>query len=617
LNQDNQNYQLQYQFFNKGRKVNIPTKLASDLKITFTDHLGIFKEDGWIKKEDKLPTMGENITVQLQITDTEGKMNANATALIETKPIMISAVQLNTQSILQAAALNPLSWNSECEYLDGKLHIIPKHKLPLDLIVRYEDDTQVFDQDGKIANLHLIPSVGSTISLKVHATSLATNTHITSESKLNVTAGERKQQFFAISIALYGQDTLATTKEQVIEMRESLSRIDPNLRVTWAINNDFVFKESSRPALTQVIQYVDTFGDEIGILSTYPNNLYSLEQWQNEMQDWLYMYRFNALNHLHENTTSNDPIILESIPEQYRPKSLSTYSINPEQATWLKEHYQINSFIGNPATQYNVNDVYSEGSPLMPYWSHINNSLVPAQSEWENSGILFMNTMTIDPIGSRYTENSSRWTISPSDPLVTEAMAIPQLHTAGQYINNPYRELNSINYLSIILDTNSLFQNSNLKTIWLDFINQLPKNPEINIVGVNQLAKIYEANIGLGNEHAQFTLLFRGSGYTTIDSNFSPSDTQYLWTENAQERIILAKVDGETEWSIIDFTDYEKNPIPITPYGATGSKVDISYITGRNYKINPSAPLMTEELTRVRTHLLAIAFSEKVKELEP
>jgi hypothetical protein len=615
LNKDNQNYQLTYQFYNKGRKVTVPATLASDLKINFSDYLNVFKEDGCIKQEDKLPTMGEQISVQLQITDSKGKMNANATASIETKPITISAIRLKTQNIYQAAALNPLNWKNECEYLDEKSNLIPNYKLPLDLNIRYEDDTQVLDQDGKIENLHLIPGVGSTISLKLHATSLATKTNITSQVDLSVVSGERKQQFFAVSIALYGKNTQATTKEQVIEMRETLARIDPNLKVTWAMDNDFVFNDESRSALAEVIQYVDHFGDEIGILSTYPNNLHTLQSWQDEMHYWLYMYRYNALNHLHQPVNYNDPTILDSIPKQYRPKSLSTYSINPEQANWLKEQFQITSFMGTSATQYNVNDVYSEGSPLMPYWSHINNTLVPAQGTSDNSGALFMNTMTIDPIGSRYTENSSRWTINPGDPLVTESSAIPQLHTAVQYINNPYRELNSMNYLSIILDTNSLFKNNHLKEIWLDFINQLPKSPEISVVGVNQLAQIYEANIGLENEHAQFTLLFRGSGYTTLDSNFSPSDTQYLWTENAQERIILAKVDGETEWSIIDFTDYTKLPIPSTPYASVGGKVDISYITGRNYKVSPTAPLTAEELTRILNHLTTIAFSEKVKEL--
>lgn len=615
LNQNNQNYKLTYQFYYKGRKVTLPPTLASDLKITFTDNLGVFKQDGWIKQEDKLPTMGESLLVQLQITDGKGKINANATTTIETKPVTISAVRLNTQTIFQAVALNPLSWKSEYEYLDEKANLIPNYKLPLDLQVTFEDGTQVFDQDGKIANLHLIPSVGSTIPLKLHATSLATKTNITSESELIVVPGERKQQFFAVSIALYGKNNEATTKEQVIEMRETLSRIDPRLKVTWAIDNDFVFNDNARLALAEVIQYVDTFGDEIGILSTYPNNLHTLQSWQDEMHYWLYMYRYNALNHLHQAVNYDDPTILESIPQQYRPKSLSTYSINPEQANWLRDQYHITSFIGTSATQYNVNDLYCEGSPLMPYWSHINNTLVPAQGDWDNSGMLFMNTMTIDPIGSRYTENSSRWTINPGDPLVTEASAIPQLHTAGQYIHNPYRELNSMNYLSIILDTNSLFNNNHLKTIWLDFVDQLPKSPEISIVSVNELAHIYEAQIGSGNEQAQFSLLFRGSGYTTLDSNLSPSDTQYLWTENAQERIILARVDGEAEWSIIDFTDYTKLPIPKTPYAAVGSKVDISYITGRNYKVSPSAPLLAEELTRIRTHLTTIAFSEKVKEL--
>ncbi|MBP1903650.1 hypothetical protein J2Z32_000262 [Paenibacillus turicensis] len=615
LNQNNQNYQLTYQFYNKGRKVTPSSTLASHLKITFTDNLGVFKEDGCIKQEDKLPTMGESVLVELQITDVKGKINANATSPIETKPVTISAVRLNTQNIYQAAALNPLAWKSEYQYLDDESNLIPNYKLPHDLQVTIEDDTQVFDQDGKIANLHLIPSIGSTIPLKLHVTSLATKTNLTSESKLIVIPGDRKQQFFAVSIALYGKNSQATTKEQIIEMRELLSKVDPSLKVTWAIDNDFVFNDDSRSALAEVIQYVDTFGDEIGILATYPNNLHTLQSWQDEMHYWLYMYRYNTLNHLHQPVNYDDPSILESIPEQYRPKSLSTYSINPEQANWLKEKFQITSFMGTSATQYNVNDVYSEGSPLMPYWSHINNTLVPAQGTSDNSGTLFMNTMTIDPIGSRYTENSSRWTINPGDPLVTKTNAIPQLHTAGQYINNPYRELNSINYLSIILDTNSLFSNHHLKNIWLDFVDQLPKSSEISIVTVDQLAQIYEAQIGSGNEQAQFSLLFRGSGYTTLDLNFSPSDTQYLWTENAQERIILAKVDGEAEWSIIDFTDYTKLPIPNTPYAAVGSKVDISYITGRNYKVSPTAPLTIEELTRIQAHLTMITFSEKVKEL--
>ncbi|MNC61019.1 hypothetical protein D3C75_1109390 [compost metagenome] len=87
---------------------------------------------------------------------------------------------------------------------------------------------------------------------------------------------------------------------------------------------------------------------------------------------------------------------------------------------------------------------------------------------------------------------------------------------------------------------------------------------------------------------------------------------RYLWTENAQERIILAKQDGDAAWSIIDFTDYTKFPIPPTPYASQSSKVDISYVTGRNYKLTPTAPLTADELNRIQNHLEKIAFSEDV-----
>lgn len=613
LSHDNSLYQLSYQFIHKGIPVTVPSEIASDMVVKFSDNLSIFDEDGLIKDQNQLPSSGESTTVSLLITAQGGKLNAHATSVITTKPISVASVRLNTTTINQAATLNPSAWTNTYQFLDNHGQTIPTNKLPSDIQVRYEDNTQVFDQYGKVANLHLIPNVNSSFSFKLHATSAATGLNVVSDASLTVVEGNRKQQYFSISIMLYGRNDQATTKEQIAEIRDSLSKIDPNLKVTWAIDNEFVFYEERRPALEQVIQYVDTYGDEIGILSTYPNNLHSLSSWEEEMYYWLYMYRYNALPDLHENVNYRDPSIFASIPERYRPKSLSTYSINPEQAKWLKDHYGITSFMGTAATQYNVNNLYSEGSPLMPYWSHTDNSLVPAQGDWDNSGNIFMNAMTIDPIGSRYLENSSRWTLHPGDPFVVEGSAMPQLHTAEQYINNPYRELNTVNYLSIMLDANSLFRDSRLKTIWDDFVDHLPINPEIYIVGVNELAQIYESNIGTVNNQAQFSLLFRGSGYvTSLDNNCSPSDIRYLWTENAQERIILAKQDGEAEWSIIDFTDYTKYPVPPTPYASQSSKVDISYVTGRNYKLTPSAPLTAEELLRIQTHLDKIAFSEDV-----
>ncbi|KAF6612192.1 peptidase m28, partial [Paenibacillus sp. EKM208P] len=103
-----------------------------------------------------------------------------------------------------------------------------------------------------------------------------------------------------------------------------------------------------------------------------------------------------------------------------------------------------------------------EGSPLMPYWSHKDNPIVPAQGLTNNSGIVFMNSITIDPIGSRYTKDSSRWTLHPGDPYVTETDAAPQLYIAQQYLDNPYQRLNTVNYMSIILDVNWLAKNHNM-----------------------------------------------------------------------------------------------------------------------------------------------------------
>lgn len=106
--------------------------------------------------------------------------------------------------------------------------------------------------------------------------------------------------------------------------------------------------------------------------------------------------------------------------------------------------------------------------------------------------------------------------------------------------------------------------------------------------------------------------MFRGSGIkTAMDSNNSPANLRYLWTENASQRIILSKEDGDAAWSIIDFTDYTRKPVPKMDYNLDGH-TDVSYVTGRNFKLCPTAPLTADEIQRVKDRLKDIYFAEEV-----
>jgi hypothetical protein len=461
--------------------------------------------------------------------------------------------------------------------------------------------------------------VGSVIPLKIDVDSPSKGIHFTSEVQLTVVPGERKKQYFAVSIMLQGKDVGDTTTVSQIEQARKLlmEHFGSNLKVTWAMEDGFVFVETNRPQLKKVLDYVDQYGDEVGILDGYPNNLYGPTEWEARMNEWLYMYRYNALNELHQSGSTGTDSVFESMDtEQYRkylPKSLTSFTVNPDQVQWLKEHYKITSAMGWSATQYNVNEMYGEGSPLMPYWSNKDNPIVPAQGLTNNSGIVFMNSITIDPIGSRYTKASSRWTLHPGDPYVNETDAAPQLYIAQQYLDNPYQRLNTVNYLSIILDIKWLDMHNNMSEIWKNFVSHFPADREVEIVGVDGLKQIYQSSAGLNNDHAEFSLMFRGSGYKALDSNNSPANLRYLWTENASQRIILSKEDGDAAWSIIDFTDYTRTPVPKMPYNLDKSRTDVSYVTGRNFKLAPTAPLTADEIQRVKDRLKEIYFAEEVK----
>jgi hypothetical protein len=65
------------------------------------------------------------------------------------------------------------------------------------------------------------------------------------------------------------------------------------------MTNDFVFHEQNRPQLTRVLKMVDEYGDEISIGYGFPNNKETLDSWEVKMKEWIYMYRYNALNNIH------------------------------------------------------------------------------------------------------------------------------------------------------------------------------------------------------------------------------------------------------------------------------------------------------------------------------
>ncbi|WP_311081554.1 S-layer homology domain-containing protein [Paenibacillus polymyxa] len=615
-------YQLSFQLYNKGRPVSIPAASVTSVTYTFSDGLGIFDEQGKIAHPENIPATDSFIPVEMKVTVAKPYqvLTAQAKLIVKGKtppaepPNVIRSVYLATYTISEAATLDPAAWNMSYVFHNANGEVIAPGLLPSDLILRVEDSRGIFDEDGKIANLHLIPTVNSVIPLKITVESPSQGVLFTSDAELTVEPGERKKQYFAVSIMLQGS---VTTVDQIKQARQLLmDHFGPNIKVTWAMENEFVFVEANRPQLKQVLAYVDQYGDEVGILAGYPNNRYGLPIWEARMDEWMYMYRYNAFNELHQSGTMGSPSVFESMDtDQYRkylPKSLTSFTVNPEQTQWLKDHYRITSAMGWSATQYNVNGMYGEGSPLMPYWSHKDNPIVPAQGLADNSGTVFMNSVTIDPIGSRYTKDSSRWTLHPLDPYVTETDAAPQLYIVQQYLDNPYQRINTVNYLSIILDINALANTHNMAPIWENFVNHFPVDRKVEIVGVDGLKQIYESVAGSNNDHTEFTLMFRGSGIkTAMDSNNSPANLRYLWTENASQRIILSKEDGDAAWSIIDFTDYTRSPVPKMAYNLDGH-TDVSYVTGRNFKLHPTAPLTADEIQRVKDRLKEIYFAEEV-----
>lgn len=515
------------------------------------------------------------------------------------------------------------TWRLPYSLRDISGEILSGDRLASDTSVTFTDAEGIFGADGSIARADRLPEPGTTISVEAAVYSKLADSAFTQTFLLRVRPIPETAAYFGISILLDsdGSGRNGTAPEEMNRLRAQLQSLTPGrpIRVTWALSSNFVFWENNRPALAEVRKFVHDHGDEVGIAIGYPNDNFDFGLWRRTIGEWLYMYRYNTFGEIHRSGEAEDaPAMLASFRESgfedYLPSSLVSFGFNPEQAEWLKNTFGIATFMGWPATQVNVGQLSGEGSPLMPYWADARNPIVPAHSQANNAGLIVLNTSAIDPIGSRYTEGSSRWTLSPGDPYVAENDALPQLHTAGQYLNNPYRARNTMNALTLLLDANGVLQSENLLANWNSFIEGMPERPDLTVIGASGLAGLYAQAAGSGNEGSEFTLEFRGSGYTTqIDGKSSPADLRYLWTETPNERIVLERRDGERAWRVADFTDYARDNVPELPYtNGHGANTDISYVTGRNYKLAPDAPLTPQEKERIARRLSELHFGDPV-----
>ncbi len=341
-------YQLSFQLYNEGRPVSIPAASVTNVTYTFSDGLGVFDVQGKIAHPENIPAADSFIPVEMKVTiakpyrvlTAQTKLIVKGKTPPEEPPNVIRSVYLATYTISEAAALDPAAWKMSYVFRNAKGEIIAPEMLPSDLILRIKDSRGIFEADGKIANLHLIPAVNSVIPLKITVESPSQGILFTSDAELTVEPGGRKKQYFAVSIMLQGS---ATTVDQIKQSRQLLmDHFGPNIKVTWAMQNGFVFVEANRPQLEQVLAFVDQYGDEVGILAGYPNQSEpGLPVWEAKMDEWLYMYRYNAFNELHQSGSMGSPSVFESMDtDQYRkylPKSLTSFTVNPEQTQWLKD----------------------------------------------------------------------------------------------------------------------------------------------------------------------------------------------------------------------------------------------------------------------------------------
>ena len=434
----------------------------------------------------------------------------------------------------------------------------------------------------------------------------------TDDANTPTAAEPANAMYLVMPVLLEGGGGEGTTVQEVEEFRAIASSIDPDSHVTWAMTTRFAFGEENRPTIAKVLDFVEEYGDTISYGVGFANNM-SVEQFKVDFHDFLYMFRYNSEGRAgtHEHGTSGEKTVWESIPTELRPVAVVDYSINQEQLIWLNENYGIDTSFW-AATQYQVDGLSGEGSPLLPYYAHRNNTIVPAQDPETNSGVVVLNAITVDPIGSRYTSGESRFTIHPADPLVEGGEA--QIKTIDQYVSNPYNKQNTINYLSLLVDINWVWRTPALKASWDEEMKAL-EGLEPTLLDPAEFADLWQARGGDNNELNSFTLQFHGTGAEASDGHRSDADTTYLWTETREQRVILAKRDGEEAWSVIDFTDYAAEDIPTMTITELGNKEDVSFVSGRNFKLAPTQELTNDQWLRIADRLTAIGFTDPVGEL--
>lgn len=388
------------------------------------------------------------------------------------------------------------------------------------------------------------------------------------------------------------------------ELRHDIKNANPKSNVSWmfthkSLNQDTHYVERLVQFVKSCVDlYEDTVGISFGFLT------------KESLEKMVVQIRYiSDLFETHFAQRTPDPVwhnrYFYSVPEAYRPKSIMSYSISSEQMIWVKQNLGIRYFMGWTATQANVDGFTGVGSPLSPYYADVKCPIRPADSNENNSECLVLNTITVDPIGCRYTSGESRWTIHPADPLTHGESQVALMR---RYLANPYCKSNRTNYFSLYMDSNWILTNWNIRRGWnaiMDFI----KKAGIHIMSIDRYCSAYESQ-GLYcdrngvNSGMDYKLGIRGLDFSKPHENevyTSEYCDRYLWIEDRAKRIILKRrrktnlhsMDivrkGEVEYKIIDFTDYSQ------PHKNDTTINGCNYITGRNYKLTPDAPITPDE----------------------
>lgn len=399
----------------------------------------------------------------------------------------------------------------------------------------------------------------------------------------------------------------------LLHFRDKIHVESPNSTIGWAIKTNLknTTSESLIANIFGLVKYfIDRYGDSMGLGFGFMNHNLPMSFMKHYVKhlDAKYTRYINLGDHTFNNynsvTNMNELIevsYFKNIPIKYRPKFIMSYSINQEQVDWINENLDIKIFMCWTATQTNVDGFSGDGTILSPYYMHKQNPMIPAQTMEDSNGCLIFNTMTIDPIGCRYTKGESRWTLHPADPLTDGAQ---QILLIKRYLTNPLKSFNTINYLSIFVDANWVFTNAKLKPVWESII-QFVLQPHTNIVlnSPNVFGCDFVSQ-HKNNDNIDFMLDFRGTNISKA-GNSSLFATRFVWAESKTQRIIFDVKrtsllsnecnDGSeehNEYKVIDFTDYTK------PVKKLEINASTNYITGRNFKLFPDEVLTDDEKIR-------------------